>query len=43
MILHWLGLTAYNENDSAKVTSGFQVSLRHLLAVGNNDRASLRS
>lgn len=34
---------SYNEVDTAKVTSDLQVSLRHLLTVGDDNGASLRS
>lgn len=33
----------YNEVDATKITGRLQMTLSHLLAVGHNDRASLRS
>lgn len=33
----------YQEVDPSEITGGLQMSLGHLLTVGNNNRASLRS
>lgn len=34
---------SYNENNSSKITGNLEMALRHLLAVGYDNSASLRS